>query len=274
MSPVLADLCNCLLWWDILESVWWANYLSGFLRTCRDEKDRDISLYKSYRQCIIRSLEATLFLPSAVEDSVSESADCFRPTRDLLGIPESQVPEFRGWSKESKELNWLHRKEKLGLSALFPPLPPLKTLRICSIHSVNFAVLRRNDSAVTVTVGASRCAQGTPGFPTVYLFSVKEAGPCRGKGDPLTLQNLLQHADSNRHLVREKRCGDAHRLWDYYGNNHPDTGLGKTHPWELTIFDSKPGCGVSEQAFPASHLQVYLSYALWWPPCGSGYITR
>lgn len=47
----------------------------------------------------------TLFLPSAMEDSVLESADYFRLGRGLLGVPESQVPEFRGWSKESKELS-------------------------------------------------------------------------------------------------------------------------------------------------------------------------
>lgn len=72
--------------------------LSSFLCTCRDEKDRDISLFKSRRRLYYKEFGGylTLFLPSAMEDSVLESADYFRLRRGLLGIPESQVPEFRG----------------------------------------------------------------------------------------------------------------------------------------------------------------------------------
>lgn len=164
MCPILADHGSCLLWWDILESVWWANYQVSYTLA---EMRTETFLYLG----VWRLLDFIFTLCSG--------RVCVRkcwPLWTRKGIPESQVPEFRGWSKESKDLNWLHGKEKLGFSALFSPLPPLGTLKLYSIHSVNFAVLRRNDSAVTVTVGANRCAQDIMASPECTFLVWRKQG--------------------------------------------------------------------------------------------------
>lgn len=94
------------------------------------------------------------------------------------GIPESQVPEFRGWNKESKDLNWLHGKEKLGFSSGDPKALQYPLCELCCPEKEWLS----SDSDCWCQQKCSR----HHGLPLVYISSVKEAGPRRGKGEPLT----------------------------------------------------------------------------------------
>lgn len=107
----------------------------------------------------------TLFLPSAVEESVSESADRFGLGREFLRV------RYLSSEGETRNLKtWTDCMEKRNLGS------PLGTLKLYSIHSVNFAVLRRNDSAVTVTVGANRSAQDIMASPSCTFLVWRKQG--------------------------------------------------------------------------------------------------
>lgn len=94
-------------------------------------------------------------------------------------------------------------------------------------------------------VGANIYAKVTLTSPECSSWVWRRQGLAEARENLLTLQYLLLHADTNRHLLSGKRWW-SHWHWDYYGNNHSDTDPGKTHPWEMPASGSKPECNALE----------------------------